>query len=200
MNNPILLFCASLFIISCTAETSFENEAQEEHLQQEEISVDTTNTVNTPDTVDISQYNIAGLPCPNSSTHAGGPWTYEEAEARKDDIYDMALTSKYFSWKNPTSGGAIHINKNDEIEVYQFTFGIFRGTDSQMVDFVPESKDTFVVMTAQEARRNVQGMGFGNESSVLITSEIDVKESKSFPEILEELFHPGNQIYYLKQK
>ncbi|MFK7787353.1 MAG: hypothetical protein AB8B56_19675 [Crocinitomicaceae bacterium] len=196
---PILIM--SFFFTSCSTSPPSEKSSQDENDPQEESLLNTIEIVGDADTVDISLYDIVGLPCPNSSTYAGGSWTYEEAEARKDEIYDMALTPKYFNWKNPTSGGAIHINKNDEIEVYQFTFGIYQGTmgDTALVMGIA-AKDTFVVVSTDEVGPNVQGVGFGNETSILITSEMDLTKSKSFPKVLEELFHPGDRIYYLKSK
>lgn len=171
-------------------------------VKSEEVSIDPKDLIpSSTDSVDISLYQIEGLPCPNSSTYAGGPWTYEEAESRKDEIYDIAITPKHFTWKNPTSGGAIHINPNDQVEVYQFTFGMFQGVSSDTAAFYSAApKDTFVVVPVDEIWHNVQGVGFGNETSVLITSEIPLKESKVFSEVMKELFRPGIQLYYLKEK
>ncbi len=147
--------------------------------------------------IDLSKLNITGLPCPNSSTKAGGPWTYEEAEKRKNEIYKMELTKKNFNWKNPTSGGAIHINNKDEIEIYKFTFGIFKGRNDTALNFIPAPKDTSIIIRSDEIWYNVSGIGEGNETSVLITSEYDLKKSESIKKIMEVLWKPGVQIYYI---
>jgi hypothetical protein len=145
----------------------------------------------------IGKLKLVGLPCPNSSTKAGGPWSYKEAKKRKDEIFKMTLTDKYFGWTNPTTGGAIHINKKDEIEVYGFTFGIFKKMDSSGVHYIDAPKDTSVVVNSSEIWYNVSGVGFGNETSVLITSEVNLRKSKAIKRILTELWKPGTQIYYL---
>lgn len=179
-------------------ETSKELVEKETNIQQKSEKVENIE-LSQNDSTDFSKYKVHGLPCPNSSTHAGGPWTYEEAESHKNEIYDMAVTSKHKNWENPTSGGAIHINANDQVEVYQFTFGIYQGMiGDTAVSFAHAPKDTSVIVPINEMRHNVQGVGFGNESSVLITSEILPKDSQVFSDVIEELFRPGMQLYYLK--
>ena len=86
-----------------------------------------TNIVDTSETESVfSNLKIVELPRPNS-----GIYTFEEAGKRKSEIYDLQPTTKHFEWKSPSSGGAVHINKNDEIEVYQFTLGIYQyGNDT----------------------------------------------------------------------
>jgi hypothetical protein len=147
----------------------------------------------------FKNYKIIGLPCPNSTTRAGGPWSYEEAGKRKNEIFAMQQTKKYLNWKNPTTGGAVHINLNDEIEVYQFTIGIFQSKSDTSINFSEAPKDTFVVVTKDKIFFNVQGFGGENETSVLLTSEIDIKKSKAFKQIMDELWKPGIQLYYLKK-
>lgn len=158
-----------------------------------------TNKILTP--IDTTKVKITGLPCPNSSTKVGGPWSYEEAEKRKVEIYDMQLSIKFKDWKNPTTGGAIHVNKNDEIEVYQFWLGIYQGRNDTAVFYTGIAKDTAVILRNTDTLWNyVQGIGFGNETSVLITSEYELAKSKSFKKIMDELWQPGVQLYYLKAK
>jgi hypothetical protein len=147
--------------------------------------------------IDTSKISIVGLPCPNSSTRAGGPWSCEEAGKRKNEIYDMQLSVKYKNWTNPTLGGAVHINKNDQIEVYQFWLGIFHGKNDSAVYYGKAPKDTSVIVTSDELWQNVSGIGFGNETSVLITSEYDLRRSESFKKVMSELWKPGVQLYYL---
>lgn len=133
--------------------------------------------------IDTNLLQVVELPRPNS-----GKYSFEEAEKRKNEIYEMQLMDKYLNWKNPTSGGAVHITKNDEIEVYQST-----------MNFIT-SDDKSVIIKSEELMTYLSGIGFGNPASVLITSELDLKKSKSFELILNELFEPGIQLYYLKKK
>jgi hypothetical protein len=121
----------------------------------------------------------------------------------KDEIYNMQFSVKHFDWKNPTSGGAIHITKNDEIEIYQFTLGQWikrekinkTGDSETYFDRVPE--DTSIIVKAKELIQYVSVITYGNSPSVLITSEYDLKESKSLDSILNEL---NGHVYYLKKK
>ena len=142
---------------------------------------------------DFSRLKSVELPRPNSGT-----FTYEQAGRRKNEIYSMQLTPKHFSWTNPTSGGAVHINKRDEIEVYQFTLGIVESVTDSAVNYIEAPKDTFVVITnPNNLHYYVGGIGNGNPASVLITSEIRLDKSEAIKKIMEKLWVPGVQIYYL---
>lgn len=151
--------------------------------------------------IDTNKVEVTQLPRPNSGT-----FSFEEAEKRKHEIYNMQLSPKYFEWKNPTTGGAVHINKQDEIEVYQFTMGMMylrkdvnvHGDTVIIVDRAP--KDTSFIVKGVELKHHVGGIGEGNAASVLITSEYNLMNSKSIRVILDELFEPGIQLYYLKRK
>ncbi len=156
--------------------------------------------VQLPSPSDTNLFTLTELPRPNSGTYS-----FEEADKHKNEIYDMSLTAKYTNWKNPTSGGAIHINKNDEIEVYQFTFGIWIGYDTLSTGEVasmikPAPKDTTAIVQAKDLNQYVGGVGFGNPASVLITTEYDPKKSQALRAILNEVYEPATQIYYLKNK
>lgn len=151
--------------------------------------------------MDSTKFVVVELPRPNS-----GDFSYEEAEKRKDDIYEMQLSAKYFDWENPTSGGALHINKNDEIEVYQFTMGLMFLKNSvdekgdSVAIFSKAPIDTSYVISKRAIKDHVAGVGYGKAASVLITSEYNLKESKSLDLIMGEVLEPGTQIYYLKKK
>jgi len=146
--------------------------------------------------INFSKLKIVGLPRPNSGTY-----TYEQAGKRKDEIYSLRITNKFFAWKNPTSGGAVHINKRDEIEVYQFTFGILESVTDSTVNFIDAPKDTVIVIkNPKELHYYVGGIGLGNPASVLITSEISLYKSEAIKKILEQLWEPGTQLYYLTER
>tara|TARA_Y100001954_G_scaffold231927_1_gene282304 strand:+ start:596 stop:1162 length:567 start_codon:yes stop_codon:yes gene_type:complete len=168
---------------------------------QNQIQPEANASIEVLSIIDTTKVSVVQLPRPSSRT-----FTFEEAEKRKNEIFDLQLSTKYFDWKNPTSGGALHINQSDEIEVYQFTMGMMylgKGVDAKgdslvYVDQAP--KDTSFVIQKEDIKHHVGGVGFGNPASVLITSEYDLKKSKSIELILEEVFEPATQIYYLKKK
>lgn len=120
-----------------------------------------------------------------------------------NQIYFLQRSVKYFAWENPTSGGAVHINQHDEIEVYQATFGMRylrsdidkNGDSVSILRDLP--KDSFFVVKKHELHHNISGIGYGNPTSVLITSEIDPKESKAFAETLDVL--ANFDVYYLQR-
>lgn len=149
--------------------------------------------------IDFSKLKIVGLPCPNSSTTAGS-WGYEEAEKKKDEIYNLEPTIKYRDWINPTTGGAIHITNKDEIEVYQFALGIFQRKNDTAANYITAPKDTSVIVKSNEIWHNIVGIGESKETSVLITSEINLHKSEAIKKIMSELWRPGVQIYYLTKK
>lgn len=150
---------------------------------------------------DTTTIKLVGLPCPNSSARAGS-WSFEDAQKGKNNIYNMQPSTKYWRWQNPTSGGAVHINRNDEIEVYKSTLGVYQGMittkeGKQAINVILLEKDSAVIVKSAELWYSVMGIGEGNETSVLLTSEYDLKKSRSLQKILEVLFRPGVQIYYL---
>jgi hypothetical protein len=145
---------------------------------------------------DFSRLDLTALPRPNS-----GSFTYEQAGKRKNEIYNIQVTPKYFNWTNPATGGAVHINKKDEIGVYQFTLGIYQHRNDTGVFYSAAAKDTFIILKdVKELLCNVGGIGFGNPASVLITSEIPLDKSEAIKRVMEELWTPGVQIYYLTKK
>ena len=155
----------------------------------------------TTDSLITTEYNFSGLkpielPRPNSEI-----FSYEQAGKRKNEIYNLQQTPKYFDWKNPTSGGAVHINKKDEIEVYQFTLGIYQYTNDTGAFYTQAPKDTFIIVkNSKDLLHHVGGIGLGNHASVLITSEISLSGSNSIKKILDELWTPSVQIYFLTKK
>lgn len=152
-------------------------------MYQSEKTINFSNSFDSQIQIDTNKLELVELPMPNSGTYS-----FKEAKKRKNEIYEMELTDKYLEWENPTSGGAVQITKNDEIEVYQ----------SSMQFMISDDKS--VIVKSEELMTYVSGFGFGNAASVLITSELDLKKSKSFELVLNELFEPGIQLYYLKKK
>lgn len=145
---------------------------------------------------DFSKLYLLELLRSNSET-----FSYEQAGKRKNEIYNLQLTPKHFAWKNPTSGGAVHINKKAEVEVYQFTLGIYQYRNDTGAFYSEAAKDTFFVLKdTKELLSNVGGIGEGKPASVLITSEIPLDKSEAIKKVMEELWVPGVQIFYLTIK
>lgn len=140
-----------------------------------------------------SDTHIVALPRPNSGT-----FTYEEAEARKHEIYDMRLTEPFREWKNPTTGGALHITADDSIAVYQYTMAMVHQSPDSFSAVIPQCGMQWIIIEPAEIRDYVSGISHGNPASVLITSELDPRKSASFQHVLDTLFVPSTQIYYVR--
>lgn len=147
-----------------------------------------------PDSVDTTRYTLKALSFSN-------PYTSTNEQA-KFEIYQMALTPKHWKWQNPTTGGAVHINSAGQVEVYQFTLGrVCKGRQGDSYESVELIKgDTAVVVRVADILSNVGGVGYGNETSVLLTSEIPPLDARVFQEVLEVLYRTGIQLYYLKEE
>lgn len=183
LNHLIWIFTVvgGLTFYSCS--NSADNNTEEPQLiENSELNAELDNVNVEPIVVDTSIMTVTALPRPNSMRYS-----YAEAENKKSDIYKLCPTFKYLEWENPTTGGAVHINQQGELIVYNATFPNFDSTDT----FVPDSIDL---------GNYVGGIGFGNPASVLITSEINPENSRAMDKILEDLFEPGTQLYYLKRR
>jgi hypothetical protein len=143
--------------------------------------------------------------CPDTTLMAG-KWSNAKAADKTGPIYGMQLSKKYFAWKNPTSGGALHINANDEIEVYQFTQGTMymgeglneNGDTVLIREKVPQ--DTAILIDVDELMLQVGGIGLEGPTHVLVTSEYELKKSASLQEILNTLCAYSVQVVYLLKK
>lgn len=136
--------------------------------------------------IDTSKIEVIRLQIPNHSAYS-----YDERLKMKLDIYNLLPTYEYRTWNNPTSGGSVHINSNDELIVYQSLQAL--PTDSS---YGFHYQDDFQCPDSISLKRYVHGYTYGNLPSVLITSEINPKESKAMDKILEDLFR-SHQLYYL---
>jgi hypothetical protein len=122
---------------------------------------------------------VVELPRPNS-----GPFTDAQAEARKSEIYCLAQSGMKTEWKNPYMGFSVHITREDTVVVYSGLLSD-RGTVS-----IPQLQ---VVLT------NYHRMQYGNPLGVLITSERDPRSSATLPRVIELLFKPSVQIFYVRR-
>lgn len=101
---------------------------------------------------------------------------------------EFKYSEKCFGWKNPTTGGALHINKNDEIELYQS----FRWISSKDTGYFKK------ISIDDDFHLAINGVGLGNAPSVLLTSEIEISESVSFEKIIDELKEGSYRVYIIK--
>jgi hypothetical protein len=121
---------------------------------------------------------VVELPRPNSGT-----FTFEQAEARKSEIYSLAQSGMKTDWKNPYMGFCVHITRDDEVVVY--------GADSLTT--------RSGMMSVQELEGVVSGHPLlGNPLCVLVTSERDPGLSATLPGVLEVLFKPMVQVFYVR--
>ena len=132
------------------------------------------------DPVDTSLVELVVLPFPKR----------EEMAKNRTEIFNMQLSAPYFDWKSPTSGGAAHITADDEILVYQSVWDFDRNANGHM-QRVPDD----------QLRLALEGIPSGSLSrGILITSECNLSKSRSIEKLLDLLYLPGYQIYYLKKK
>lgn len=114
---------------------------------------------------------------------------YEVVRVENDDFNGFKYSEKFFDWKNPTTGGALHINQNDEIELY-LSFHWLGSKESRFFQKISTDIEDFHLY--------INGIGLGNAPSVLLTSEFDISKSKSFDEIMTKLKKKAYMIYCVK--
>ena len=127
---------------------------------------------------------IAELPRPNSGT-----FTFAQAEARQREILANVASQPLDGWQNPLSGLAVHVAADDTFFVYA-SHGLLPGVE------LPAGR-----VSIADLQRLLRGtLQYGNPHGVLITSARPLAASRTFPKLLESLFVPGIQIYYLARK
>jgi hypothetical protein len=127
--------------------------------------------------------SVIELPLPNSGT-----FSFAQAEARKPEILSNAPSQKLESWKNPYMGFCIHIAKDDSVTVY-----------NHWLKALPDySKPRPNQSAAEIEKLTVELPLLGNPAGVLITSDAPLRDSKTIHKILEVLFVPSVQVFYVK--
>lgn len=128
--------------------------------------------------------SVVELPRPNSGTY-----TFEQAAARKDEILSNEPSKRLDSYPRPYMGFSIHVEADDSFSVYAPSAGapsgeypLKRQTVNQIMDI-----ESHTIM-------------FGNPHGVLITSDRQLKDSKTFPALLKVLNVPSIQLFYLQKK
>lgn len=167
-----------LFLISCTEKNSHNATTK----LQTTSEVDSQKSIELLDLRDTMNFTLVEVKSVNSHQ-----LTEEELQKEKEKIFTLAPTEEHFRWKNPTSGGCVHITENDELTVYNF----FSSLDSTNTTF-PANLDKMVFL--------VQGFTWGNSPSVLITSEIEPSQSKTLKSVVDKLFEEHFRIFFVQQK
>ena len=146
------------------------------------------------------------LPRPNS-----GAFTFEQAEARKGEIYRMKLTGRLADWELPEKGFGfcVHITKADSIIVEHFRLPF---SESKMERWVRDRVEALTgnryVENPSHVYRNVsladldqflkwEGM---SAAFIVLTSEREPRQSTAFPEVLDRLFKPSIMLHYVPEK
>lgn len=173
--TAFLLLC--LLLISCTEKNS--RDATTNH--QTTSPVPTQKSIDLLDLNDSMNFTLVEVRSVNSHR-----LTTEELREEKEKVFTLIPTKEHFGWKNPTSGGCVHITENDELTVYNF----FPTSDSTNTS-IPTNLDKMVFL--------VQGFTWGNSPSVLITSEIEPSQSKMLKLVVDKLFEQHFRIFVIHQ-
>ena len=158
---------ALLLIVLCGCNASSENNAERN-----------SQGINSPAAVNGSNVvpTIYAVPRPNS-----GKFSTEEAKALlpqflKRSIPILKTDTIVTKWESPTQGIRIHVAVDDTIEIIDYLGRNLIGLDS-----IDDALDST--------------MTYGNEQSVLLTSETDNWDSPDKKAVIDALFQPSVQIY-----
>ncbi len=129
---------------------------------------------------------VVELPRPNS-----GQFTSEQAENRKAEIYGLVPSEVMLDWENPYAGFCVHVTDGDELIVY----------NGSLLSKMPDQDEGNGVRLQQLSQLQTivdthMGFVFGNPIGVLITSS-GGGASAILPDLVDMLFRPSIQIYYL---
>lgn len=130
-------------------------------------------------------YEIVELPRPNS-----GKFTFQQAENRKKEILSNHPTSALQDWENPLVGFCIHVNSDDSLSVYNHWLDPL--TNPHALPRKCELKEIKQLYLEIPLR--------GNSAGILITSDKQLKQSKSIQSLLKIVFVPSVQLFYANPK
>jgi hypothetical protein len=129
------------------------------------------------------QVSVIALPRPNS-----GAFSSAQAEARKSEIFSNTPSPRLEDWKNPYMGFCIHIAKDDSTTVY-----------NHWQKALPEYNRPRPNQTVAEIKKLIDELPLeGNPAGVLVTSDAPLKDSKTLQKMLEVLFVPSVQLFYVR--
>ena len=120
---------------------------------------------------------IIELPRPNS-----GSYSFEQAEIHRQEIYEMTPTDMIEEWENTYFGFCVHITDSDHILIYNS----FLGEGEMSLEELNCLLNEYLSFLE------------GNPLGVLITSSVYPNQSNVFTDVLDMLFKPYVQIFYLK--
>ena len=129
-----------------------------------------------------SKLAVMELPRPNS-----GRFSFEEAGARKEEIYDLTPSGMLADFDFPYGGFSLHITAEDGILQYG---GTMHRSGMQGRPYPVTMLDVNVMLT-------LGGMS-SNPTGVLITSEREPRDSATLLKLMDLLFTPPVQLFYLR--
>lgn len=120
--------------------------------------------------------SIFAVPRPNSGTFSTDEATTLMPEFFRRSMATLKTDAIVTEWKSPTQGIRIHITADETVEIVDYL-----GRDLAGLDSINAALDST--------------MTYGNERSVLLTSETDGWDSPTKRAVINLLFQPSVQIY-----
>lgn len=157
---------ALLLVVLCGCNTSSEDNAEPNSRDVDSPAVNSREVTRM----------IFAVPRPNS-----GKFSSEEALALLPQFLERSIPTLktntiVTTWESPTQGIRVHVTVDDTVEVIDYLGRNLTGLDS--IDGALDSTITY-----------------GNERSVLLTSETDSWDSPNKKALIEVLFQPSVQLY-----
>lgn len=157
--------------------------------------------------VSATMGELIELPRPNSPS-----FTFEQADARKGEIYRMKLTGRLTDWERPEygTGFCVHITKDDSIIVEHFRMPAIEESE-----IYHRARDGIEALTGNRYIENPTHVyrdvsltqleelvfwSMDNEPAfVVLTSELEPGQSRVLPEVLDRLYR-GTRLHYVPKK
>jgi hypothetical protein len=137
------------------------------------------------------QRRVVELPRPESEA-----FTAEQAVTKKELILSNVPSPQLTDWDNPYLGFAVHVNADDSFTAYsidQLAVISIDGFPPGVVGIKCLTLEGIIELESRLPR-------YGNPTGILITSDLSLGESKTFPDLLDALFVPSIQIFYVSAK
>jgi hypothetical protein len=93
------------------------------------------------------------------------------------------------AWKNPYNGFSIHVHEDDSLTIYG---------SSGLMTLRIEEKKKLIKQSVDDVKKMADAIPlYGNPAGILITSDMPLKRSKSIHKLLDKLFVPSIQLFYV---
>ncbi len=144
--------------------------------------------------------DLTELPRPNSMT-----FSFAQAEARKEEIFQNQPTGPVCDWQQSPLGMSfsIHVHSDDSLEIDHFKEGFHPSEIRRSLNWLlgpAPIKYQEQVHRASLAQLEdiIANCKLHNEpTTVVITSDLSLADSKQFRRALEILFKPSIRLYYV---